>query len=116
MSIGNNIQKWQEEYPEGKAVLSWSLSDYLIHDEEPPACVIGGICEGQSMDEDDIEKWAKEEYHTLCILRDEYPEKFKDHYRNFVLDLEYLHSLGKISKEDLDDLKKEENICFEAGK
>lgn len=109
-------REWQKKYPNGKAMLSWDLSDFLLWEDEPPACVIGGIPEGQSMDEDSIEEWAREEYHTLCILRDEFPKGFKEQYCNFVLDLEYLHSLGKISKEDLNSLMNEENICFEGNK
>jgi hypothetical protein len=112
MNKEKKINIWKRKYPTGKALLSWDLSDYLSWEEEPPPCVTSGVTEGCALAEECIEQWAREEYHTLCILRDEYPKRFKEQYDNFVLDLEYLHSLGKISKEDVESLKKEENISF----
>lgn len=103
---------WEKKYPNGKAVLSWDLSDYLYWKDEPPQCILGGITEGMSFDETETEQWAREELQTLCILKEMYPKKFDEHFQNFVLDLEYLHSLGKISKEDLKTLSDKENIDF----
>jgi hypothetical protein len=105
-----NIAEWQEKYPNGKAPLSWDLSDYIFWNEEPPPCVILGVTEGQSIAREDVEEWAREVYQTLYILREQNPDKFDDHFNNFVLDLEYLHHLDKISKEDVLRLKDKESL------
>jgi hypothetical protein len=106
----NNIHEWNNKYPKGKAPLSWNLSDYLFWGDEPPSCVVLGVSEGQALKEGEIEEWARETYHTLYILREECPDKFDEQFGNFVLDLEYLRSLGKISPEDLIRLKDRENL------
>ncbi len=95
-----------------KAVLSWSLADYLRSGDEPPSCVIGGITEGQAMDDDEVGIWLKEEIHSLSILREEYPDKFEEQYEAYVLDLEYLCELGKISKDEVKKCKDKGNFKF----
>jgi hypothetical protein len=105
-----NKREWKEKYPQGKAPLSWDLADYLCWCEEPPPCVIVGVTEGQALADENIEEWAREVYQTLYILKDDKPERFDEQFGNFVLDLEYLERLGKISAEDVVRLKDKENL------
>jgi hypothetical protein len=95
-----------------KAVLSWCLADYLAAGDEPPPCVIGGVTEGQTMGEEEVDAWLKEEIHTLSILKEDYPHRFNELYSYYLLDLEYLHELGKISQEELEKCKDKGNFNF----
>lgn len=111
MSLENR-KKWQKEHPEGKAFLSWNLADYLANDIEPLPCVVQGTTEGETMEEESVEEWLREELVTLSIIKENYPEKFDEQLKNYLLDLEYLMALGKISKEECQELSKEENFYF----
>lgn len=90
-----------------KAPLSWDLSDYLSANEEPPECVIQGVTEGEMMDIDLIEGWCKETMTTLCIIKEEYPNRFHKLKDDYLLDLDYLFELGKINKDEMELLRKE---------
>lgn len=109
-----NRNNWHKKYPDGKAFLSWNLADYLAFDLEPTPAVMEGKTEGQIMDVEEISSWALEEMRCLSVFREEYPNKFPDQYRNYLLDLEYLESLGKISEEEKEKLAQKDN--FEFGK
>lgn len=87
-----------------KPSLSWTLDDYKTLGEEPPECVLLGRKEGEIMEPEEVEEWAKEEVHCLSVFQEDYPDKFNSQYAMFFSDLEYLHSLGKISKEEYDKL------------
>ncbi len=97
---------------EGKAILSWSLADYREINEEPPECLFSGLTEGESMREEDVKEWVEETVQCLFVIREEYPEKFETQYNYFLLDLEYLRSLGKITEDDHEELKKERVLSF----
>lgn len=99
-----------KDNPKLKPSLSWDLADYVRMGEEPPPCVLGGVPEGIAMGAEEVEDWLREEFQTLYVFRDEYQDKFDAQYRLFLLDLEYLYSLGKISKEDMDKLKDKESL------
>lgn len=107
-------KEWKEKNPRGKAFLAWNLADYLANDIEPLPCVVQGKTEGQAMEEDELEEWLREELVALSIIKEDYPERFKEQLNNYLLDLEYLKSLDKISQEEYETLIKEEN--FEFGK
>lgn len=104
--------QWDKKYPKGKAPLSWDVDDYIFWEEEPPSCLITGITEGQAMSEDEITDWLSDEVQSLSIIREEYPARFTDQHNNFVLDLEYLVLLGKITKEEAKKLCDKGNFEF----
>lgn len=87
-----------------KPSLSWNQNDYQVMGDEPPECLEFGKTEGENMTEDEIEEWIREEVHCLSVFKEQYPKKFEDQFSYFLLDLEYLHSLGKITEEKRDAL------------
>lgn len=96
-----------------KAYLSWKEDDFKKAGIDIPDCVKLGKTEGEIMEEEDIAEWLAEEIQTLSILKDEYPERFKEQLEGYLLDLEYLCSIGKITQEEKEDLSKKENINIE---
>lgn len=96
-----------------KASLSWTEDDYKKTSEEPPKCLEFGLTEGESMDSEAVEDWIREEVQCLSVFKEDYPEKFEEQYGFYLLDLEYLYSLGKIDREDYLRLCKEELFNFE---
>jgi hypothetical protein len=105
-------KKWEKENPKGKAMLAWNLHDYEVWGDEPPGCVIGGVTEGQSMEREEVEDWTAETIKALSVIKEEYPERFAELYKGYLLDLEYLESLGKITEEERKKLSKEEMFDF----
>lgn len=101
-----------KEQIRNKASLSWNKSDYEVMGEEAPECVYFGKTEGEILDEDTLKEWLGDEIRGLSVIREDYPDKFNDQYRYYVLDLEYLASLGKISEEELKSLKEKGNFSF----
>lgn len=95
-----------------KAYLSWNKADFLLAGEEPPDSILDGKTEGELMSPEDIEFWCIEEIKSLSVIRENYPEKFTEQYGQFIFDLDYLLSLGKITKEECEDLRKKENCNF----
>lgn len=95
-----------------KASLSWTKEDYMVMGEEAPECVFFGKTEGELMEDESLEEWLADEFRALSVIKDDYPEKFEEQYIFYVLDLEYLASLGKISAEELKKLKDKGNFSF----
>ncbi len=95
-----------------KACLSWTLEDYKKIGEESPECLSYGKTEGEIMETENIQEWANEQIRTMSIMKESYPQRYNDIYAGYVLDLEYLLLLGKISKEEKDELMKEENFSL----
>lgn len=103
---------WHKRYPQGKAPLSWDLSDYKDLGDEAPECLEFGKTEGETMDEEAVFDWLEETNRHLRVLKEEFPDRFKEQYRNYLLDLEYLRQLGKITQEEFEELS-EETFDFE---
>lgn len=93
-----------------KAFLSWDLSDYKEARLEPPEPVKIGITEGEAMEEEDVADWLAETLQTLSVLKNEYPKKYEEQFADYLLDLEYLASIGKITQEEKEDLSERENV------
>lgn len=98
---------WKNKHPQGKAPLSWDLSDYEELGDEAPACLSVGKTEGEIMEPEDVAEWIEESARNLCVLKEEFPEQFKEQYRNYLLDLEYLRGLDKITQEEFEELSEE---------
>ena len=95
-----------------KAFLSWDLSDYQEAGLEPPESVKCGVTEGEAMEEEDIADWLAEILQTLSVLKNEYPNQYDEQFANYILDLEYLAAIGKITQEEKEDLSERENVDF----
>ena len=94
------------------ASLSWTKEDYEILGDEPPECVFFGKTEGEILEEEDLEQWLTDEIRILNVIADDNPSLFEEHYGYFVLDLEYLYSLGKITADELKELKERKNFSL----
>lgn len=103
---------WNKKNPNGKAPLSWTLEDYEAFGEEPAPTLMFGKTEGEAMEEDEIEGWARESIRTMCVIKEEYPKRFEELYQEYLLDLDYLKALGKITQEEQKELEKKENFSF----
>ena len=94
--------------------LSWKLEDYLAAGSEPPARVVDnpGQTEGQMMSDDELEGYIKDSIATCRILLDKRSPRYEQVVGNYVADLTYLLSLGRISEDDYNDLTEPDNIRF----
>lgn len=95
-----------------KPSLSWDQNDYQVMGDEPPECLEFGKTEGENMTEEEVEEWIREEVHCLSVFREQYPSRFEDQFSYYLLDLEYLYSLGKIKKEYYEKLRNEGTFNF----
>ncbi|MDD3678717.1 MAG: hypothetical protein PHT36_00470 [Patescibacteria group bacterium] len=95
-----------------KAALSWDANDYRDLGEEAPECVYFGRTEGESMSEEDLGEWLREQIQTLSIIKEENSNLFKENHQRFLLDLDYLFELGKITREEYEEYQREEVLDF----
>lgn len=107
-------KEWNRKYPEGKAQFSWSADDYKIWGYEVPDCLLKNSkrTEGEQLGEKEVEQWVKDSVQTLMIMRESNKKVYKKLYKDFVLDMEYLFSLGKISENDLDSVMNDDILRF----
>lgn len=96
-----------------KPPLSWTKQDYKQAGEEAPGCVANGKTEGEVMEPEDIISWSQETLRCIKVLREEYPQKAEEQIAEYMMDLNYLKSLGKITVEQIEQLSDEENYNFE---
>ncbi|MBW6431773.1 hypothetical protein K0A96_01140 [Patescibacteria group bacterium] len=101
-----------KENIKSKPSLSWDRHDYQIMGDEPPECLNFDRTEGENMTQEEVEDWIREEVQCLSVFKEQYPNKFEDQFSYFLLDLEYLYSLGKIKKEDYEKLTDEGTFNF----
>jgi predicted RNase H-like HicB family nuclease len=94
----------QKKGIKNKAALSWTIADYRRMGDEPPECVFFGKTEGEILEDEALEQWLADEIQILSVIKNDNPQIFDDHYRYFVLDLEYLYTLGKITQDELESL------------
>ena len=94
--------------------LSWILPDYHAAKVEPPARVIDrpAQTEGQMMTDDEIQEYIKDSIATCRILLDKRSDRFDQLVGNYVADLAYLLSIGRISEEDYNELTEPDNLRF----
>lgn len=106
------MNKKHKSISKKKAYLAWDKTDFATANEDPPDCIGTGITEGEAMSPEDVEAFYIEEIKSLSVIREEYPEKFEEQYEDFVMDLDYLVSLGKITKEECKKLKNKGDFSF----
>lgn len=94
--------------------LSWTLADYQAAGEEPPARIVDHpeSTEGEMMSDDEIEEYIKDSIATCRILLDKRSERYEQLVSNYVADLAYLLSLGRIGEDDYNELTEPDNLRF----
>ena len=94
--------------------LSWKLEDYIAAGVEPPERIVDhpGSTEGEMMSDDEIEEYIKDSIATCRILLDKRSERFEQLVGNYVADLAYLLSLGRIGEDDYNELTEPDNLRF----
>jgi hypothetical protein len=94
--------------------LSWKLADYQAAGDDPPHRIVSHPekTEGEMMSDDEIEEFIKDSIATCRILLDKRSPRFEEVVANYVADLSYLLSLGRISEADYNDLTQADNLRF----
>jgi hypothetical protein len=107
-------KEWKEKYPNGKNNLAWSIDDYNFWEEEPPEKLLANpeSTEGELMNQEDIELWVLDNFRAFCVIKEEDPSLFNKLHKDFIQDIKYLISLGKVGEELLDELSSPESFDF----
>jgi hypothetical protein len=94
--------------------LSWKLEDYQAAQADPPPRIISNPekTEGEMMSDEEIEEYIKDSIATCRILLDKRSPRFNQLVSNYVADLAYLLSLGRIGEDDYNDLTEPDNLRF----
>ncbi|GAC1369749.1 MAG: hypothetical protein NVSMB39_1890 [Candidatus Saccharimonadales bacterium] len=94
--------------------LSWKLADYLTAGQEPPARIVSNrdATEGEMMSDDELEEYLKDSIATMRILLDKRSPRFEDLVANYVADLTFLMSIGRIAEDDYNELTDPDNLRF----
>lgn len=94
--------------------LSWNLAGYIAAGMEPPARIVShpDQTEGEMMTDDEIQEYIKDSIATCRILLDKRSSVFEQLVANYVADLSYLLSIGRIAEEDYNELTEPDNLRF----
>lgn len=94
--------------------LSWKLADYLAAHQEPPARITDNPeqTEGEMMSDEELEEYLKDSIATMRILLDKRSPRFEDLVANYVADLTFLMSIGRIAEDDYNELTDPDNLRF----
>ncbi len=94
--------------------LSWTLADYVAAGAEPPERIISNPeqTEGQMMRDEEIEEYIKDSIATCRILLDKRSARYEQLVGNYVADLTYILSLGRIAEDDYNELTEPDNLRF----
>ena len=97
---------------EERSELSWQKADFLAANEEVPDRLINDDkhSEGELMTEDELAEWLQDTTVTFAIIRKKDNVRFNELYRNYVLDIQYLVKIGKITVEEADELINEDRF------
>lgn len=94
--------------------LSWTLTDYQAAGHEPPARIVSNpeSTEGEMMSDDELDEYLKDSIATMRILLDKRSPRFDDLVANYVADLTYMLSIGRIAEDDYNELTEPDNLRF----
>lgn len=114
MKKEQKTKEWKEKYPNGKSSLSWNLEDYHFWGEDPPERLLENpeATEGMLMNQYEIEQWVLDNFRAFCVMKEENSALFEEMHKEFIQDIKYLISLGKVGEEILDELDCPENFDF----
>jgi hypothetical protein len=94
--------------------LAWKLDDYLERGEEPPERLLldPGVCEGELMSEEEIEEYIVDSLKAIRVLSD-LSEGARDNIAHqFLLDMRFLLSIGRIDEDAYNELSNQSNFQF----
>jgi hypothetical protein len=96
------------------SVLSWKLADYQDNNEEAPDRILENpeMCEGDLMNDDELEEYLKDSLATIKILTDKGSKAAERLQNIYLADLEFLVKLGRLEVEDYNELSKLDNFKF----
>ncbi len=97
-----------------KSELAWTLEDYLAAGDDPPARILAApsLCEGQLMTDEEVAQYIKDGIATIIILRDKGSNKVETVHNSFVIDCQFLVSLGRLSEDEYNELIDLESYSF----
>ncbi|KKR18875.1 MAG: hypothetical protein UU65_C0001G0265 [candidate division CPR2 bacterium GW2011_GWC1_41_48] len=105
---------WKKKYPTGKSELAWNVEDYEFWGCDVPDRMLNNPSktEGKMMTEREVEEWVSENFRAFSVIKEENLELFHALYKDFVQDLEYLVSLGKLDEEAFEELRNTDFFDF----
>jgi len=114
MEKEQKIKDWEKKYPEGKSNLAWKLDDYLFWGEEAPERLSKNpkATEGELMSQEEIESWIIDNFRSFYVIKEEKITLFEKLHKDFIQDIKYLISIGKVREEILDELDCSKNFSF----
>lgn len=94
--------------------LSWTLVHYQAAGHEPPARIVSHpeSTEGEMMSDEELDEYLKDSIATMRILLDKRSPRFEDLVANYVADLTYMLSIGRIAEDDYNELTEPDNLRF----
>ena len=94
--------------------LSWKLADYITFNVEPPARIVDNpeSTEGEMMSDEELDEYLKDSIATMRILLDKRSPRFEELVANYVADLTFLMSTGRIAEDDYNELTDPDNLRF----
>ncbi len=94
--------------------LAWDLEDYRAHEVDPPESILSNpqACEGDLMTDEEVAQFVKDGIATIMLLRDKGSERTKTVHETFLLDCEFLLSLGRLEQDEYNELIDLENYSF----
>ena len=92
--------------------LAWKLDDYLNFEVEPPARIISDptACEGELMTREEVAAHIKDSIGTLLIMLDNGSSRFAEVRGAFLDDLDFLYKLGKLDKDEYNEIRSSEEL------
>jgi hypothetical protein len=94
--------------------LSWKQSDFIKAGEEVPEKLLHDTLhtEGELMTEAELAEWLTDTQATFSIIKQKDPARFDELYGTYILDIQYLSKIGKITDEEEAELTKIERFDF----
>ncbi len=94
--------------------LSWNLQDYLDRNQEAPDRVISNPYsnEGEMMTQEEIEQYCIDSLKTIRVLTDHGDGHADKVIENYLIDLRYLQSIGRIDEDAYNELSNKQNFYF----
>jgi len=95
-----------------KSELLWCLADYEAAGVEPPERILAdpSACEAELMTPEDVAEHIKDSIGTILIMLDHNSPRFKEVRDNFIADLDCLVKVGKLDKDEYNDIRSSEEL------
>jgi hypothetical protein len=108
--------EWQRDYPVGKPSLAWTAADYLAWGMDAPKALSGEVTEADLMDDDEIAAWVRDSVATIKVIIERDKARAAELHQEFVTDIRYLVSQGKVNEDLLEFALNEANFKWYDGR